>query len=150
MNIKNIKSLAQILESSGLTAIEVSEGDSKIRLEKKIIGAFNSQSFSQSMMQPPMIPSENKAHIITEKAVDFNNIKEIKSPMVGVFYGSPAPDAQAFVKVGSKVKKGDVLCIIEAMKLMNEIVAEIDGEIVDICVENGQVVEFSQILYKLF
>ena len=82
--------------------------------------------------------------------VDFNDIIEVKSPLVGVFYASPAPDAEPFVKVGDKVKKGDVLCIVEAMKLMNEITASHDGEIVDVCIQNGSVVEFGQTLFKLY
>ena len=73
----------------------------------------------------------------------------VLSPMVGVFYASPSPSDPPFVTVGSKVKKGDVLCIIEAMKLMNEITAEEDGEIIDICTANGSVVEYGQILFKL-
>jgi len=81
--------------------------------------------------------------------VDFNNLVEVQSPMVGVFYAASAPDAAPYVTVGSKVKKGDTLCIIEAMKLLNEINAEVDGEIADICVENGQVVEFGQTLFKI-
>ncbi len=70
--------------------------------------------------------------------------------MVGVFYEAPSPEAEPFVKVGSKVKKGDVLCVVEAMKLLNEITADADGEIVDVCVENGQLVEYGQVLYKIF
>ena len=70
--------------------------------------------------------------------------------MVGIFYAAPSPDAEPFVKVGSKVKKGDTLCIIEAMKLMNDVVAETDGEIVEICADNGSLVEFGQILFKIF
>ena len=70
--------------------------------------------------------------------------------MVGIFYTAPSPEAEPFVKVGSKVKKGDTLCIIEAMKLMNDVVAEEDGEIVEICAENGSLVEFGQILFKIF
>lgn len=77
------------------------------------------------------------------------SLKEIKSPMLGVYYSSPSPDAEAFVKVGDRVKKDDVLCIIEAMKLMNEILAEKDGEIVEICVDNGQIVEFSQTMFLM-
>ena len=82
--------------------------------------------------------------------VDFNNLKEVKSPMVGVFYQAPSPEADPYVHVGSKVKKGDVLCVIEAMKLLNEITADTDGEIVDVCVENGQLVEYGQVLFKIF
>ncbi|MDO4356300.1 MAG: acetyl-CoA carboxylase biotin carboxyl carrier protein, partial [Clostridia bacterium] len=82
--------------------------------------------------------------------VDFNQVTPVKSPMVGVFYAAPSPEKPPFVKVGDRVKKGDVLCIIEAMKLMNEITAEQDGEIADVCVANGDVVEFGQILFKIF
>ena len=81
--------------------------------------------------------------------MDFNHLTQVKSPLVGVFYAAPAPDAAPFVKVGDTVKKGDVLCIVEAMKLMNEIVAETDGVVVDICAGNGDVVEFGQTLFKL-
>ena len=85
-----------------------------------------------------------------DKGTDFNDLQEIKSPMVGVFYEAPAEGAAPFVKVGDKVKKGDVLCIVEAMKLMNEIVSDCDGEILDICVKNGDVVEYGQTLFKIF
>ena len=84
-----------------------------------------------------------------DAGADFNAAKMVTSPMVGVFYASPSPTDPPFVTVGSKVKKGDVLCIIEAMKLMNEITAEEDGEIIDICATNGSVVEYGQILFKM-
>jgi acetyl-CoA carboxylase biotin carboxyl carrier protein len=146
MNIRNIKALAQIMRESGLTAIEVTEGDTKIRLEKDV----HSSAFTgpPAVVQAPAEEPDTSG--ISERAVDFNLITEVKSPMVGVFYEAPAPGAPPFVKLGDKVKKGDVLCIIEAMKLMNEIVAETDGEIIDVCVQNGQVVEYSQILFKIF
>lgn len=148
MNIKNIKSLARIMEASGLSVLEVSEGESKIRLEKAVGRVTESAApvYVAEKTEKPIA----EAATATECAIDFNNIVEVKSPMVGVFYTSPAPEADPYVKIGSKVKKGDVLCIIEAMKLMNEITAEVDGEIVDICVQNGQVVEFSQVLFKIF
>ena len=95
---------------------------------------------------------ENQPQIQNEapvgSTIDFNHITEVKSPMVGVFYAAPSPDAQPFVQVGSKVKKGDVLCIIEAMKLMNEITAEQDGTIVEICAQNGQAVEYGTPLFR--
>ena len=148
MNLKNIKELVQLLERSNLTVLEVSEADTKIRLEKN--------PASQQVQEPAAVRTQPEPVMAVapvpapDGAVDFNSIIEIKSPMVGVYYASPSPDAKPFVSVGSKVKKGDVLCIIEAMKLMNEITAEVDGEIVDICVENGQVVEYAQILFKVF
>lgn len=145
MNLKNIRELVQLLERSNLTVLEVSEADAKIRLEKN--------PASQQVQEPAAVrtqPEPASPVSAPDGAVDFNSIIEIKSPMVGVYYASPSPEAKPFVSVGSKVKKGDVLCIIEAMKLMNEITAEVDGEIVDICVENGQVVEYAQILFKVF
>ena len=81
---------------------------------------------------------------------DYDKYRNVKSPMVGIFYTAPSPEAEPFVKVGSKVKKGDTLCIIEAMKLMNDVVAEEDGEIVEVCAENGTLVEFGQVLFKIF
>lgn len=144
MNLKNIRELVQLLENSGLSVLEVSEADTKIRLEK------GTGQQTAALPAQPVVPVPLPSAPEADGAVDFNHIVEIKSPMVGVFYAAPAPDAKPFVSVGSKVKKGDVLCVIEAMKLMNEIAAEVDGEIVDICVENGQVVEYAQILFKVF
>lgn len=96
----------------------------------------------------PVVPAP--AASVPDGGVDFNALSEFKSPMVGVFYAAPGPDQAPFVEVGKRVKKGDVLCIIEAMKLMNEITAEQDGEIVDICVSDGDVVEYGQTLFKIF
>jgi acetyl-CoA carboxylase biotin carboxyl carrier protein len=94
--------------------------------------------------------SENEKLPIINGSVDFNEISEVKSPMVGVFYQAPSPESEPFVKIGGRIKKGDVLCIIEAMKVMNEITADVDGELVDICAENGQIVEFGQTLFKVY
>jgi len=85
-----------------------------------------------------------------DQAVDFNRLIEVTSPLVGVFYAAATPEAEPFVSIGSKVTRGTVLCIIETMKLMNEIVAEEDGEIVDICIKNGDIAEFGQVLFKMF
>ena len=147
MNLKNIRELVKLLEHSNLTVLEVSEADTKIHLEKNPVP----QPVQEVSALKPQQPETPVTAVKTpDGAVDFNNIVEIKSPMVGVYYSAPSPDAKPFVSVGSRVKKGDVLCIIEAMKLMNEITAEVDGEIVDVCVENGQVVEYAQILFKVF
>jgi acetyl-CoA carboxylase biotin carboxyl carrier protein len=150
MNIRQIRLLAQVMEESALTVLEVSEGDSKIRMERsgaqlpaQAAPAPGPQPIAQALDHPA-------SHSITEEALDFNRLTEVACPMIGVFYAAPSPEAAPFVKRGDRVKKGDVLCIIEAMKLLNEIVAEADGEIADICVHNGQVVEFGQTLFKLF
>ena len=143
MNIKFIKSLAQIMQTSGLTSIEVAEGDTRVRLEKTV-------HMVPAHYAPPGAASAGPEPETDERVVDFNLITEVTSPMVGVFYAVPSPDAKPYVRVGDRVKKGDILCIIEAMKVMNEIVSETDGEIVDVCVQNGQVVEYSQVLFKIF
>lgn len=148
MDIKTIRQLTQLFEQSTLSALEVCEGDTKIRMER---GGLLQSAPQPASAQPP-IPVQALAPLVEsrETAVDFNRLTEVKAPMVGVFYAAPSPDAAPYVRRGDRVKKGDVLCLIEAMKLLNEIVAEVDGEIADICVQNGELVEFSQTLFKLF
>ena len=151
MNTKNIKILAEIMKSSDLSVLEIVEGESRVHLERNttVQTIAVPQSFAPQQVQVQPVGMDVSASSSAEP-VDFNELTEVKSPMVGVFYSSPSPDAESFVKIGSKVKKGDVLCIVEAMKLMNEILAESDGEIVDICTKNGEIVEFGQTLFKLF
>ncbi len=147
MNVRQIRELAQILRQNGLSAIEVTEGEYHVKLECAAPNApIVPVASVPVMLTQPAEPVEKPQDV----GVDFNDIIEVKSPLVGVFYGAQSPDAEAFVKVGDKVKKGDVLCIVEAMKLMNEITATHDGEIVDICVSNGAVVEYGQTLFKLY
>ena len=149
MNIKQIRELAQIVSENGLSAIEVAEGENRVRIERAV-AAPAAVPAVVSMPAPVAAPAAPApAPAAEETNVDFNRTREIKSPMVGVFYAAPSPDAKPFVEVGSKVKKGDIVCIVEAMKLMNEITAEFDGEVVDICVHNGDVVEYGQTLFKL-
>jgi len=158
MNLENVKALADVLNAKGLSAIEVGEGDNRIRIEKEAIVS--------SVAQPANVPAQAPAASAevasiastvsdasgqtSNQSVDFNHLIEVKSPLVGVYYAAPSPDAETFVSIGSKVKKGDVLCIIETMKLMNEIPAEQDGEIVDICIKNGDIAEFGQVLFKMY
>lgn len=143
MNIKQIKELAQIVRENGLSALEVSENDSRIRIECEARAAAPEAVAAATPVQTISIPRQEEA------TVDFNRAREIKSPMVGVFYAAASPEAKPFVELGSRVKKGDVVCIVEAMKLMNEITADFDGEVVDVCVRNGEVVEYGQTLFKL-
>lgn len=147
MDIKKIRALANLMQSTGLNVIEIKEGDGTIRLERH-------EPLPKAELQNTLPPQLQIYPAIPEikdetKAADFNDMTEVKSPIVGVFYAAPSPESQPFVQVGSKVKKGDVLCIVEAMKLMNEIVAEADGEIYDICVKDGEIVEFGQTLFKM-
>ena len=146
MNIKQIRELAQIVSENGLSALEVTENELHIRIEREAAGS------GTPVVAAPVAAAEApvSAPVVHEDApVDFNRVREIKSPMVGVFYAAPSPEAKPYVQVGSKVKAGDVVCIVEAMKLMNEITAEFDGEVIDICAKNGDVVEYGQPLFKL-
>lgn len=149
MNIKQIRELAQIAAENGLSAIEIAEGENRVRIERAVSAPAAIPTVVSMPMAAPAAPAPAPAAEAEETNVDFNRTREIKSPMVGVFYAAPSPDARPFVEVGSKVKKGDIVCIVEAMKLMNEITAEFDGEVVDICVHNGDVVEYGQTLFKL-
>ncbi len=154
MDKKQIREYIRLFKESGLSKMEISETVKdetfSIRLESAqapAAGALPAPvQYVQAAPAAPVAAAEEDAASVK----DFNKYRDVKSPMVGIFYASPSPDAEPFVKVGSKVKKGDTLCIIEAMKLMNDVVAEEDGEIVEICAENGALVEFGQILFKLF
>lgn len=145
MNVRQIRELAEIVKNCGLTALEVNEGETRIRLERggQGAGAVAPPAPAAPEEQEPQAPAK------ADSPIDFNKVYEVKANLVGVFYAAPAPDAPPYVNVGSKVKKGDVLCIIEAMKLMNEIVADRDGEVADVCVRTGDVVEYGQTLFKL-
>lgn len=147
MNIKNIKAIAEIVSTYNLTSIEVTEGDSTIKVEKNI--GTNAVYVQENKPMVPMFDQSAQPTAPTTTPIDFNKMNEVKSPMVGVFYAAASPDSAPYVKIGDKVKKGDILCIIEAMKQMNEIVAEIDGEIADVCVNNGDIVEFDQTIFKV-
>ena len=145
MNIKQIRELAQILSQNELNSLEIVEGDTRIRMER---GGAEEVHKVQSVPAAPAAAQVPEAEE-RDAGVDFNRLTEVKSPLVGVFYAAPSPEAEPYVKIGSTVKKGEVLCIVEAMKLMNEIVAEQDGTVVDVCAHNGDVVEYGQTLFKL-
>lgn len=153
MHIEKIKQLAQLFEQSSLTALELCEGATKIRMERSLQTVIPASPAPAQTRSPESenAPAESGLSIFEKQkeVIDFNYMTEVKAPMVGVFYAAPSPDAEPYVRRGDQVKKGDVLCIIEAMKLLNEIVAENDGEVADVCAQNGQVVEFSQTLFKL-
>lgn len=146
MDIQKVKELVSLMEGNSINVIEVTEGEAKIRIEK------NTAPIMPPMPMPER-PVETKIQLTANEVIKADSKKnfksEVKSPMVGVYYAAPAPGAEPFVKVGSKVKKGDVLCIVEAMKLMNEIYAETDGTISEICLADGDVAEFNQVLFRL-
>lgn len=168
MRIDEIRELVTLLEDSKLNVLEITEGDSRIRLEKSATGtvAARPQQSAAGSLGNPLVPAQGPSPASTpdsgrspavfaglrepqEVAAPAPAGKAVKSPMVGVFYGKPAPDEKPFVTVGSRVENGDVLCIIEAMKLMNEITADLAGEITEVCVSDGDIVEFGQPLFYL-
>ena len=136
MNEAEIRKYAALMKELELTGIEIDESRGYFRLEcdaPKIVAA------------PSTAP---QAQTTVSKAEAYHTVS-IKSPMVGVYYAAPTEDAEPFVKVGDSVQKGDVLCIVEAMKLMNDIVAEHDGIIEAVCVENGQLIEYGTELFRI-
>ena len=143
MNIEQIKELVKIVNSSNVNIIEINEGDSRIRIEME---RQKIESVSKNELQLNTAINSNE---VNADSVSVNtSSKEIKAPMVGIFYTAPSAKDKDFVATGDKVKKGQIVCIIEAMKLFNEIVAEEDGEIVEICAQNGDVVEFGQPIFR--
>ena len=151
MKLEEIRELAQIMKENGLGVLELQEDGTSLRLETACATAPVVQAVVPAAAPAAPAPAPTAPATAQDGTpVDFNNLKEVKSPMVGMFYQAPSPEADPYVRVGSKVKKGDVLCVIEAMKLLNEITADTDGEIVDVCVENGQLVEYGQVLFKIF
>ena len=137
--VDEVRELAAIMAESGLTALEITQEEGTIKLERA-----GTSTAAPSVPAVAVQTEVQVAHPTAEAAG-----KEISSPMVGVFYAAAAPGETPFVQVGDRVQKGDVLCIIEAMKLMNEISAEEDGVITEICVNNGDVVEFGQPLFRI-
>ena len=136
MNESDIRKYANLMSELGLTGLEVTENDRVVRLERN--PAPQTAAPAQTVQLGDVPQSAANEDLI-----------EISSPMVGVFYAAPAEDADPYVQVGDRVKKGQTLCIVEAMKLMNEIVAETDGQIVEICAQNGQVVDFGCPLFRI-
>lgn len=151
MDKKKLKEIIGVFKESGLKKMEISETVGGETYFVKLESAAGTEYVPAPVQFVQTAPAEEKAPLADEAEIkDYNKYRDVKSPMVGIFYAAPSPDAEPFVKVGSRVKKGDTLCIIEAMKLMNDVVAEEDGEIVEICAENGALVEFGQILFKIF
>ena len=133
MDEASIRKYAKLMRELELTGLEITEGNTVVRLER---GAAPAATPAQVIPLPEQKAAEPKGEVI-------------RSPMVGVFYAAPAENAAPYVAVGDRVKQGDTLCIIEAMKLMNEITAEKDGVVAEVCAGNGQVVEYGTPLFRL-
>jgi len=140
-----IEKLAIILAETGMTEISLEDGEQAITLRKDVVVTSAPQVVAP-VAAPAAAPIAAPAAQSAEAPAPAKKGTPITSPMVGTFYKSPSPDAAPFVTVGSTIKQGDVVCIVEAMKMMNEIESEVSGKVVEICVEDGQPVEFGQVL----
>lgn len=164
---KRLDEVAQLMEARGLARVRIEEGDCAIELERPeaypapqaAAPALMAQAQApalpaQEAPQPPAQTEDPAAEDMPKTPsgapLDMAKVVAVKAPMVGVFYAAPAPGAKPFVQVGSKVSKGDVLCVIEAMKEMKEVTAEVDGEIIDITVSDGELVEYGSVLMKIY
>lgn len=155
MDYKEIKKLMDDMGNSKLDSLEIEFPEGiKIKMKKNMTKEVIIPDLRESVIEasapmtvPAVKPKTENSVVKVEKEEE--SYKIIKSPMVGTFYASSAPDKEPFVKVGDKVHKGQVVCIVEAMKLMNEIESEFDGEVVEICVNNEEVVDFGKPLFKL-
>jgi acetyl-CoA carboxylase biotin carboxyl carrier protein len=158
MDYDLIRKLVKLVDNADIQSLEIEEGELQIRIEKGLPLA------AQMMAQPPLVaapvmpqalaPVAAAAPAAAPEAVEAapevpSNLIDVKAPMVGTFYSSPSPEAPSFIAVGDTVKPGKTLCILEAMKIMNEIEAEISGRIVEILIENGQPVQFDQVLFRV-
>ncbi len=151
MDLNLIKKLIKVVENSKITEFTFSEGDFKVKISKNSPGVQSFVSSSpQTVFQPTQTEAESKA--VEAKSAEpsvSQNLHEIKSPIVGTFYRAPAPDADPYIQVGDTISAGGVLCIVEAMKLMNEIESDISGKVVKILVENATPVEYNQPLFLI-
>jgi acetyl-CoA carboxylase biotin carboxyl carrier protein len=144
MDIRKVKKLIELLEASGIAEIEISEGEESVRISRYPQNVPMMPSYA-----PPPMAEAAPAAAAAESAPGKPKSEghEVTAPMVGTFYASPSPGAKPFVEIGSTVAPGDTLCIIEAMKMMNQIEADVAGKIVSIQAENGHPVEFGQPLF---
>ena len=153
MKSSKIKSLIKLVEDSSIGELEVSSWGGKVIIRKKA-GSNHDNSHGQAspIMAPQPIMQQTRLEVATQTAQSqtaHSELIEIKSPMVGTYYRAPAPDAKPYVEVGQTIKKGQVVCIVEAMKLMNEIEAEMPGRVVEILVENAKPIQFGQPLFLI-
>jgi len=145
MNIKKIQELVEIMNNNDLAEIDIEQEGSKVRLIRGVHGAVH-----QQVHLPSPVPVQSPVQATQEQPKeDARKLLEVKAPMVGTFYRASSPDSDPYVQIGDIVHKGDVLCIIEAMKLMNEVKSEFNGKIVDILAENAEPVEFGQTVFLI-
>jgi acetyl-CoA carboxylase biotin carboxyl carrier protein len=149
MDIRKVKKLIELLEESGIAEIEIKEGEESVRISRMTSGAVFSQPqmFAPPPLQVTSAPGAAAAAPAAPAPTSIDHM--VPAPMVGTFYSAPAPGAKAFVQIGDEVKVGQVLCIIEAMKMMNQIESDRAGKITSVLVQNGDPVEFGQPLFAI-
>ena len=155
MDIRKVKKLIELLEESGVAEIEIKEGEETVRISRHAPAGVH--AFAAPMAYPPPVATAPPpqaaagAPSVAAPAAPPSHAPEkvVTAPMVGTFYSAPAPGAKAFVEIGTEVKPGDVLCIIEAMKMMNQIESDKAGKVVSVLVKNGDPVEFGQPLFVI-
>jgi acetyl-CoA carboxylase biotin carboxyl carrier protein len=149
MDIRKIKKLIELVEESGISELEITEGEESVRIHRGSSAGQAPVGYAPQMMAPALAPVAAVAAAPVAEVAPKATGHVLKSPMVGSFYRSSSPEAQSFVEVGQKVRVGDTLCIIEAMKMMNQIESDKDGVIQEILVENQEAVEFDQPLFVI-
>ena len=165
MNDNQVKIYGQMFTELGLTELKVVDKDFQLELKKEVtvvnsvpcdmgnLSANTNVATNGNVVANPTVlninDKMNSEEITSNEDNNSNNTTEVKAPLVGVFYSAPSPNDENFVKLGDKVSKGDVVCVIEAMKMFNEIKADVSGTISEICVNNGNIVEYGQPLFKI-
>lgn len=150
MDIRKIKKLIELVEESGIAELEITEGEESVRIHRG--GSSSAVQYAPQMMQAPMMqsaPAPAAAPATVEVAAPVQTGHVVKSPMVGTFYRSSSPESKAFVEIGQSVNVGDTLCIVEAMKMMNQIEADKAGVVKEILVDNQEPVEFDQPMFVI-
>lgn len=147
MDIRKIKKLIELVEESGIAELEITEGEESVRINRHSPAPMQQMHYAAPPMPAPASAPAHAPAAAQEPAAVEESGHIVRSPMVGTFYESPAPGAKAFVQVGQQVNVGDTLCIVEAMKMMNQIEADVSGTVKKIVVENEAPVEFDQPLF---
>ncbi|RKY37706.1 MAG: acetyl-CoA carboxylase, biotin carboxyl carrier protein [Candidatus Omnitrophota bacterium] len=151
MNLKELKQVVSLMVNNQLAELEIEHQDVKIKLKRSndVLSYPENFKHKRAMSEADTVGIRDKNEHVVDSELKKENIIEIRSPMVGTFYRAPSPDSEPFVKKGSQLEIGQVICIVEAMKLMNEIKSEVEGKVKEILVENGDPLEFGQVVFKI-
>lgn len=147
MDINQIEKIVEIIEKSNINCLNIEKGDFKLNYSKN---GYENIELNKNINEELTISNDINPHVLEQPIEESkNDIHYIKSPMIGAFYLRPNPDSDPFVEVGSKVSKGDNVCVLEAMKLLNDVQSDVSGEILEILAEDGDIIEFGQPLFKI-